>query len=131
MVAGSASVKARQVVAGLLVLALLALSFGQAVAAPGLSSSDSHRTHHGIQAGVTAVTTTSGDFGSPCEHHGCTHCLTCCIAGGCPMLSGRLPVAVSAPVPVVSAARARPDAARQAPEGLGPTPTLPPPRRIV
>ena len=49
MVAGSASVKARQVVAGLLVLALLALSFGQAVAAPGLSSSDSHRTHHGIQ----------------------------------------------------------------------------------
>jgi hypothetical protein len=130
-VAASLSARARQVLAGLLVLAVLALSGGQAVAAP--MSNRSHPAHHdGARARATAVIAASGDFGSPCEHHNCTHCLACCIAGTCSMFSaGWLPADVVAPVPVASAPLTRPEAAAPAPDGLGITPAIPPPRRIV
>ena len=128
--AASLAARARQVLAGLLVLAVLALSVGEAVAAP--MSNWSHPAYHdGASARATAVIAASGDLGSPCEHHDCTHCLACCIAGACSMLSGWLPANVAAPMPVVSAPLTRPEVAAPAPDGLGLTPPLPPPRRIV
>ena len=130
MTAGSAG-RVRQI-AGLLVPAVLALSFSQTVAVPpsGLSSlSPAHL--EGAEARVTAVIAVSGDFGSPCKDHDCTHCLACCIAGGCSMLLGWLPAAAPAPAPMVGAARICPDVAPQAPDGLGLAPALPPPRRVV
>jgi hypothetical protein len=131
-VAADLAARARQVLAGLLVLAVLALSFGQAVAAPVSSWSEAHPAHlDRAGAHMTAVTAGSGDFGSPCQHDHGTHCPACCIAGGCAMVSGLLPADTPALPPIASAAPARPDVATPAPDGRGLAPALPPPRRIV
>jgi hypothetical protein len=118
--------------AGLLVVAVLALLFGQAVAAPISSRSAVESARPGrAGAQMMAITAGSGDFGSPCHHHDCTHGLACCIAGGCGMFSGLLTADTPELPPAAVAAWTRPDVAVPARNGRGLTPSLPPPRRIV
>jgi hypothetical protein len=130
-VAADLAARARQVLAGLVVLAVLILSLGQAVAGPisSWSSNPAHRDR--IGADVGAVIAVASDLGSPCQHRDCTHGLACCIADGCPVVSVLLPADTTALAPVGSTAPARPDIATPVPAGRGLAPDLPPPRRIV
>ena len=120
---GVLAVRTRRALAGLLVLALLVLSFSQtfAVSTQSLVAPVDLRT----------AMTMSGHFGSPAARDNCVDCPNCCISGGCVMLSGYLPPTVTAPMPVMLAVLTKPGVAVPAPDGLGHAPALPPPRGTV
>ncbi len=123
----------RKAVAGLLVLALLALS-----AAPGMAMAPLDADHHaahdcgppGGDADSTAVPAPP-DHGQPDGgRHDAPPGLACCIALQCPMLLGGLPAATAQPSPspgpsVRSAFRVRRCV------GIDIAPALPPPREAA
>jgi hypothetical protein len=123
----------RRVIAGLLVLAILALSAVPALAAPTHPAQGSH--HHTTEgclpleeSSSPAAAPIQPDQGRPGgDHHGTTPSLACCLAVQCPMLFGGLPGAPSQPLP--HAALLVRDAAlvRQS-VGIDIAPALPPPR---
>ena len=83
----------RRALAGLLVLSVILMSAAQVnvlvtpaidmPASAALSSADSHH-----DADVTDHHTDS-----PCKGHKRTHSITCCLVGGCPLLTAQLPEA--------------------------------------
>ena len=125
----------RKAVAGLLVLAMFALS-----AAPAMAMAPSSPDHHAAEdcglpgdgAHPPAVPTPPDHDGQPDGggHHGSQPGLACCIASQCPMLLGGLPAAAVQPLPsagvfVRSAFRVRPHV------GIDIAPALPPPREAA
>ena len=126
----------RKAVAGLLVLALLALSAAPAMAMAPLNL-DHHATHDcglpgGDDAASAAAVSAPPDHRQPDggHHHDAPPGLACCMASQCPMLLGGLPAAAGQPSPspgpsVRSAFRVRPHV------GIDIAPALPPPREAV
>ncbi len=124
----------RKAVAGLLALALLALSAAPAMAMAPLAL-DQHAAHDcglpGDDDTAPAAVPVPPDRGQPDgggHHHDAPPGLACCVAFQCPMLLGGLPAAAAQPSPspgppVRSAFRARRCA------GIDIAPALPPPRR--
>lgn len=81
----------RRMVAGLLVLAMLALSGAPALAAPPADHGHHRAAHHCMPLDGEAVATPHGP-GRPAGHHdNGAPALACCIASQCPMLLGGLP----------------------------------------
>jgi hypothetical protein len=125
----------RKAVAGLLVLAMFALSAAPAMAMAPLVP-DHHAAHDcglpGDDARSTAVPAPP-DHGQPDSgghHHDAPPGLACCMALQCPMLLGGLPAAAAQPSPspgpsVRSAFRVRRHA------GIDIAPALPPPREAA
>ena len=126
----------RRIFAGLLVLAVLVMSFDQSVAMSFASPASFGVTHHDATHDATLTLTAPhhavyGAPGVPCRHDGASHRHACCSAGDCTMLSHWLPAATQAQLPAVSRALARGDAAAAAPDGTRASPEVPPPRRTV
>ena len=124
----------RKAVAGLLVLALLALS-----AAPAMAVAPVDLDHHAAHdCGLPGGDAHSAAVPSPPDHgqsggghrHDAPPGLACCIASQCPMLLGGLPAATAQPSPspgqsVRSAFRVRRHV------GIDIAPALPPPREAA
>jgi hypothetical protein len=123
----------RQILAGLVVLAVLVVSAGQVVAVPLVGSSPSDRTHHSENQTLMtqAIAAHDDDRGSPCKHHSDSHGLACCIAGDCSMLSSWLPVATPALLPAAPRALIYRDTVAPPPDDMGAAPAVPPPRHMV
>jgi hypothetical protein len=125
--------RVRKAVAGLLVLAMLALSAAPAMAMAPLVP-DQHAAHDcGLPGGDTDSTAVPAppDHGQPDEgRHDAPPGLACCMAFQCPMLLGGLPAAAAQPSPspgpsVRSAFRVPRHV------GIDIAPALPPPREAA
>ncbi len=123
----------RKAVAGLLVLAMFALSAAPAMAMAPLDA-DHHAAHDcglpGGDADSTAVPAPPGRGQPDGGRHEAPPGLACCMASQCPMLLGGLPAATAQPSPspgpsVHSAFRVRRHA------GIDIAPALRPPREIA
>ena len=119
----------RKALSGLLVLIVLLMSVAQAraVMLPVFDTAS-----HAITAGQSDEhRTTSPAHSHPCDGHESTHGLACCLAGGCPILTGNLPPGQPTPQPQAAVALAFLMASTTAPDELNSAPDLPPPRYIV
>ena len=129
MVAG-VPVRTRRRVACLLMLAVLALMFGQVAAMPLATVS-----HHDEVAYLasTSVQTALGDeqSGVPCHHHGNAPGPLCCSAVHCPMLVLALPASAPAVHPLTRYGLAYLHDALHPPPGTIAVPLLPPPRSLA
>ena len=119
----------RRAVAGMLVLALLALSGAPLLAASPVGDPIGDPTGaHDCMAAADAPPPASGQ--SDGDHHGAAPTLACCLAALCPMLLGRPPA--PPPEPLRSAAlRLRPAMPAERWPGIDRVPDLPPPRRAA
>jgi hypothetical protein len=117
----------RRMVAGLLVLAMLALSGAPVLAAAPADHGRHHAAHDCLPPDGEAAAPPS-DPGHPAgDHHGGAPALACCIASQCPMLLGGLPVPPPQPAPPAGPTDrfAAPARGRL---GIEIPPALPPPR---
>jgi hypothetical protein len=124
----------RKMVSGLLVLSVLLLSFAQAHAALPVSHDATvtlTAVDHDGTAGAVAPFSADDRTGSPCKGHDGAHCLACCFAGACSMMSGWLPVPSTVLSAIMPVTLVYFDASTTRPGGLRSAPALPPPRRIV
>lgn len=69
--------------------------------------------------------------GSPCKGHDKAHGLACCSMGGCPMMTGWLPITAVVLPAILPTSASYLDAPSSRAVGIPSTPTLPPPRLIV
>jgi len=125
----------RTMIAGLLFLSILVMSIVQAQAM-GLPCTQGAIVEAPTVAHEMAM---AGDLwrsadvqsGAPCRGHDGMNGPTCCLAGGCPILLGWLPVSATvlpAIAPMVAVYR---DPLSVLADGVRPVPTLPPPRYIA
>jgi hypothetical protein len=117
----------RKALSGLLVLVVLLVSVaqGRAVMLPIFDTAS-----HAIAVGQSDEhRTTSPAHNHPCDDH--DQGLACCLAGGCPILTGNLPSGQPALQPRAAVALAFLMAPTTAPDELNSPPDLPPPRYIV
>ena len=122
---GGGLVGFRRAIAGMLVLALLALSGAPLLAASPIAAPAGA---HDCMAAADAAQPASGQADD--DRHGAAPALACCLAALCPMLLGRPPA--PPPEPLRSAAlRLRPAMPAQRWPGIDRVPDLPPPRRAA
>lgn len=122
----------RRTLVGLVVLAVLFTSLGQAIAFPVDGAMLLPGAHHGEpQTLPTAAHAMHGAPGLPCHHDRGSHRLACCIAGDCSTLGHLLQVSVPAIPGAVPQAMVHQYSAVPARVGLRAAPAVPPPRRTV
>ena len=125
---GSAD-RLKQIVAGLVVLADLALSAGQAVAVPSIAG----WSYSAMRADAMQALTKPGKLAShridfPGRNHYDAHAFACCIAGDCLTDSAWLSVGASAELRVVRPNPTYSERVMAPPDSFGDVPALPPPR---
>ena len=120
----------RRFAAGLAFLAVLALSFGQTIAAPLGVMSCCDDVVHCDSASLPLAHAGHHDSGSPHKQQNGTHGPDCCIVGSCSLLSAALVVAVPM-IPAVPEAITYRPARKTASESLDTIPALPPPRHTI
>jgi hypothetical protein len=119
----------RRYAAGLALLFVFAVLFGQSFAAahmaPSISTEISHSaTHmHPVPADMA-----HGDQDGSCKHRGGPHDLACCISAHCSLLSPWIASAGPALMPVRLGAFVYRDMTAVLPDQLGMAPAIPPPR---
>jgi hypothetical protein len=123
-------VRTKRRIAWLLMLAVLALTFGQVAAMP--VATVSHDGEVAYQAS-TSVQTALGEeqSGVLCHHHGNAQGPLCCYAGDCPMLVLALPAGTPAAHPMTRHKLAYQQDGVHPPPGANAAPLLPPPRSLA
>ena len=122
----------RRYAAGLALLFVFAVLFGQSLAASRMALPISiEMSHSETHTHLMSSGTMHGDQDSPCKHRGGPHDLACCISAHCSLLSPWIASAGPAVVPARLRAFIYRDMIAVPPDQLGTAPATPPPRHPV
>lgn len=129
MVTG-APVRTRRCIAGLIMLAVLVMMFGQVTAMPVATASWQDQAVNQVSA---SMRTELGEQEPrlPCHHHGSERGPLCCSAGACLMLMFSLPASAPAMHEITRHKLAYGWGVVYPPPGTTAAPLLPPPRSLV
>jgi hypothetical protein len=113
-----------------MIVAVLAMMFGQVVAMPSATLSVTEDSFD-QRSSLTQTVLEQEEPGAPCHHLGDAQGPVCCFAGDCPMLTLALPVTLLAAPTTTLLLLAYRRGAVSPPDPLGTAPMLPPPRSLV